>query len=344
MKRILFSTLAACGLMAAAQFAPLSAQAQDTITLKLSHFLPSSHPTQKDFIEPWIKQLEEKTGGKVKVEIYPAGSAFGHVAKQLDQVKAGVVDIAHGLTGIPRGRLPRTLITDLPFLVKTSDAASKTLWKLYSDGDIAPEYKGLKVLALHAHNAGLIHTRDKQVKTMEDLKGLRLRNPSVAIAMTLKQLGANPVGMPPTQVYENLQKGVIDGNVFPYEAVNSFKLYEVLKYHLDAKAYTTSFYFVMNEQKYNALPADVRQAIDEISGQGLVDKFGPWWNAWDKPGIEAIKAKGNVVTTLSDEERARWREALQPTIDAYLADVEKKGVSNARDIYAKAQKLIGEYE
>lgn len=338
MKRIIVFALGLAGLIAA------SGVQAETIKLKLSHFLPSSHPTQKDFLAPWAKQLEEKTGGKVKVEIYPAGSAFGHVAKQLDQVKAGVVDIAHGLTGIPRGRLPRTLVMDLPFLVKTSDAASRTLWDLYKDGDIASEYKGLKVLALHAHNAGLIHTRDKQVKTMEDLKGLRLRTPSQAIAMMLKQLGGTPVGLPPTQVYENLSKGVIDGNVFPYEAVHGFKLYEVLGYHLDAKAYTTSFYFVMNERKYKSLPEDVRKAIDEISGDVLVGKFGGWWNAWDKPGVEDIKRKGNPVVTLSDEERARWLKALAPMVDAYLAEAEKKGVKNARAIYEKAKKLVAKYE
>lgn len=338
MKKFATIALAVAGL-----FAVSSAHAE-TITLKISNFLPSSHPTHTDFIAPWAKQLEEKTGGKVKVEIYPAGSAFGHVAKQLDQVKAGVVDIAHGLTGIPRGRLPRTLIMDMPFLVKTSDAASKTLWDLYQDGEIAPEYKGLKVLALHAHNAGLIHTRDKQVKTMEDIKGLRLRTPSQAISMMIESLGGTPVGLPPTQVYENLQKGVIDGNVFPYEPVHSFKLHEVLNYHLDAKAYTTSFYFVMNEKKYNSLPADVQKAIDEISGQVLVNKFGPWWSAWDEMGKKDIAAKGSVVSELSDAERDKWRTALAPVIENYLKSIEEGGVSNAREIYAKAQSLVAKYE
>ncbi|WP_417797587.1 TRAP transporter substrate-binding protein [Terasakiella pusilla] len=329
--------------MAAAAFCGVTTAQAEVITLKLSHFLPSSHPSQKDFIEPWVAELEKRTNGKVKVEIYPAGSAFGHVAKQFDQVRAGVVDIAHGLTGFPRGRLPRTLVTDLPFLVKTSDAASKTLWDLYPTY-LAPEYKGMKMLAMHAHNGGLIHTRDKKVEKIEDLKGLRLRTPSLAISNMLKYLGATPVGLPPTQVYENLQKGVIDGNVFPYEAVNSFKLYEVLGYHLDAKAYTTSFYFAMNEKKYNSLPEDVRKVIDEISGQTLVNKFGAWWTKWDQPGIQAIKDKGNTVTVLTDAQRDEWRAHLQPMIDVYLDDMEKQGVPNAREIYAKAQELVAKYE
>ncbi len=338
MKRLFAASLAALSF-----FAIPTAQAE-TITLKISSFLPSSHPTQTDFIEPWAKQIEEKTGGKVKFEIYPAGSAFGHVAKQLDQVRAGVVDIAHGLTGFPRGRMPRTLITDMPFLVKTADAASRTLWDLYKDGDIAADYKGLKVLALHAHNAGLIHSRDKQIKTMEDMKGMRLRTPSQAISMMLKSLGATPVGLPPTQVYENLQKGVINGTVFPYDAIHGFKLYEVLDYHLDAKAYTTSFFFVMNERKFKALPADVQKAIDEVSGQVLVNKFGPWWNKWDSAGQADVQKKGNPVISLSDEERNKWRTTLAPMIDEYLASIEKQGVKNARAIYEKAQKLVTKYE
>ncbi|RED45761.1 TRAP transporter substrate-binding protein [Aestuariispira insulae] len=342
MKRMI-SLGAAIGVAMGAAVLGTGAAAAETIQLKLSHFLPSSHPTQKDFLEPWAKELEQRTGGKVKIEIYPAGSAFGHVAKQYDQVRAGVVDIAHGLTGFPRGRLPRTLIMDLPFLAKSSDAASRTLWELYPEY-LAEEYKGLKVLALHAHNPGLIHTRGKQVKTIDDLKGLRLRTPSQAISMMLEQLGATPVGLPPTQVYENLQKGVIDGNVFPYEAVHGFKLFEVLDYHLDAKAYTTSFYFVMNEKKYNALPDEVRAVIDDISGESLVAKFGPWWNEWDKPGIEDIKAKGNPITTLDDAQRAEWRKQLQPTIDGYLDAAEKAGVGNAREIYDAAVDTVAKYD
>lgn len=337
MKHIMMTTLMGVGLL----LSPSLSAAE--INLKLSHFLPSTHPTQKDFLEPWAAELEKRSNGRVKVDIYPAGSAFGHVAKQFDQVRSGVVDIAHGLTGFPRGRLPRTLVMDLPFMVKSADAASKTLWALYPTY-LAPEYKGMKMLAMHAHNPGLIHTRKKQVQEMADLKGLRIRNPSLAISNMLKFLGATPVGLPPTQVYENLQKGVIDGNVFPYEAVNSFKLYEVLDYHLDAKAYTTSFYFAMNQRKYEALPEDIRQIIDDLSGQDLVNKFGDWWTKWDQAGIEHIAKKGNPVTILSEDQRQAWKTALTPMIDDYLAGMEKKGVKNAREIYDAAQAEIAKYE
>ena len=136
------------------------------------------------------------TDGQVEVQIYPGGTQMGGIANQQEQVMAGVVDIAHGLHGIPRGRFPRTSIIDIPFLVADAGVASRTLWKLYPEY-LKPEYRGLKVLALHAHNGGVIHTRDTKVTSMEDLEGLRIRTPSPAVSMMLEELGAEPVGMPP---------------------------------------------------------------------------------------------------------------------------------------------------
>lgn len=319
------------------------AQAAEPLELKLSHFLPPVHGIHTDFLEPWARELEARTNGQVKVTIFPGGTQFGNVAKQYDQVRAGVVDIAHGLHGIPRGRFPRTSIIELPFLTESADAATRTLWALYPT-HLAQEYPGVKVLALHAHNGGLIHTRGKQVQTMDDLKGLRIRTPSPAISSMLDYLGASPVGLPPGQVYENLQKGVIDGTVFPWDPVASFKLAEVLDYHLDARAYTVSFYFVMNQNVYDNLPDDVRAAIDELSGEALIGRFGDWWNQWDAPGLAAAEMANQPILRLSEDERDRWRKALAPMIDAWLETLAAEGVENPRDLYAETQRLVAEYE
>ena len=311
--------------------------------LKLSHFLPPVHGIHTDFLQPWAEELASCSDGRVAVEIFPGGTQLGNVARQQEQVLAGVVDIAHGLHGIPRGRFPRTSVIDLPFLTESADAASRTLWALFPD-HLAEEYEGLKVLALHAHNGGLIHTRGSQVATMEDMRGLRIRTPSPAISMMLESLGAIPQGMPPGQVYENLEKGVIDGTVFPWDPVRSFRLAEVLEHHLDARAYTVSFFFVMNRRSYDRLPAEVQACIDAASGDALVSRFGDWWNAWDAPGLAAAEEKGNSVATLIDEERDRWRAALAPMIEAYLDELESQGVENAREIYAAAQDYVAQFE
>jgi len=307
-------------------------------TLKLSHYLPPVHGIHTDFIVPWTEQVTQCSGGAVKFEIFPGGTQLGNVAKQQEQVMAGVVDIAHGLHGIPRGRFPRTSLIELPFMTRDAGAASKVLWEMYPDY-LAPEYRGLKVLALHAHNGGLIHTSNKKVEKMEDLKGLRLRTPSPAVSEMLTSLGATPQGLPPGEVYENIQKNVIDGTVFPWDPVKSYGLNEVLKYHLDAGSYTVPFFFVMNQRKYDSLPENVRQCIDQASGDALVAKFGDWWNKWDEAGRKEAEQAGHTITTLSDEERERWREALKPTTDAYIKQTSGQ-VENAQQIVDEMRKRL----
>ena len=100
----------------------------------------------------------------------------------------------------------------------------------------------------------------------------------------------------------------------------------------------------MNQKKYDSLPADVKKAIDDTTGQGLVNRFGPWWNSWDEKGREVAIKAGNKINDLSESERAEWRKKLEPMIDAYLASVEKQGVANAREIYREAVRLAAEYE
>ncbi len=330
-------------LAAAIGLATLALPAAAETTLKVSHYLPTVHGIHTDFIVPWTEAITECTNGEVQFEISAAGSQLGNVARQQEQVMAGVVDIAHGLHGIPRGRFPRTSIIDMPFLTDDAGAATYALWELYPDY-LAEEYQGLKVLALHAHNGGLLHTNGKRVETMEDMEGLRIRTPSPAVSEMLATLGATPQGLPPGEVYENLQRGVIDGTVFPWDPVKSFGLNEVLTNHLDFGAYTVSFFFVMNQQSYDALSPEAQACIDENSGDVLVSKFGDWWDAWDEPGRQEAIDAGHEIVTLSDEERDRWREALQPMIQTYLDTVEAEGVDNAREIYQAMQDKVAEFE
>lgn len=318
----------------------MSGVASAQTTLKLSHYLPPVHGIHTDFIVPWTEQVTQCTGGAVKFEIFPGGTQLGNVAKQQEQVLAGVVDIAHGLHGIPRGRFPRTSLIELPFMTDDAGAASRTLWAMYPDY-LAPEYKGLKVLALHAHNGGLVHTSNKKVEKMEDLKGLRLRTPSPAVSEMLTTLGATPQGLPPGEVYENIQKSVIDGTVFPWDPVKSYGLNEVLKYHLEAGTYTVPFLFVMNQRKYDSLPENVRKCIDQASGDALVGKFGDWWDKWDEAGRMEAQQAGHTITKLSAEERERWRKALQPTIDTYIKQTSSQ-VENAQQIVDEMRKRLDE--
>src|SRR5262249_28452498 len=165
----------------------------DPITLKFSQFLGPTSFFQVDVVEPWAKELEAKTNGQVKVEIIDGTMPLGKVTEQAGNVKDGKVDIALGLRGAEGDRFPGTSVIELPFVVPDALSGSKALWGLYKDGTIADEYKDYKLLALFVHNPGLIHTKDKRVVDLADIKGLRLRAPNATIATALKYVGAEPV-------------------------------------------------------------------------------------------------------------------------------------------------------
>lgn len=311
-----------------------SAPAQE---LKFSTFVPPAHGFVVDVLEPLGKEIEKRSGGKATVRVFAGNSPFGKVANQADQVKQGVVDLAFGLNGIPGGRYQRTSIMEFPFVAESAASASKKLWAMRA-GSLAEDWKEFKLAALHCHNPGLFHTRDKSLKSIDDVKGLRMRAPNPSTQALLAYLGATPVGMPPGQVYENLQKGVIDGAVFPWDAIKGFRLENSLKHHLDARVYTSCFHLVMHPQRFAALPAGVQKAIDGVIGQPLVDQFGGWWDKWDKAGLDAVKPLGHEIVSVSNARRETWRGQLKPVIDGEIGKLEKAGIGNARAIYEEMLK------
>lgn len=318
----------------AATFALGTTAMAQTVNLKLAHFLPTANGMHSDFMEPWARELEKCSGGSVAVEIFPGGTQLGNPTKLYDAVRAGAVDIAHGLSGLPGGRFERTRIAELPFIFDSADEATRGLWAMFPDY-LEDEFPGVKILALHAHNPGQIHTTKKSVKEIADINGLKLRFPTAAAKAMIGALGGNPVGLPPGAVYENAEKGVIDGAVFTWDTMASFNLAEVMKHHLDAKAYVTTFWFGMNQKTYDGLPANAKACVDKSSGEALIAKFGPWWDAWDKAGYARVSGDGHTITKLSDAQRAEWLKTLDPMITGFIADLKGKGIDNAQEIYDK---------
>lgn len=313
---------------AAATAAPATAQ---QITLKLSHPQPTVHGVHKDYLAPWAEELERRTNGKVKVTIYPAGSSFGNVERQLDQVKAGVVDIASGFAAIPRDRLPRSELIELPMLTEDRSVANRALWAI-SGKHLSKEYVGLKLLGVNVDCTAL-HTRNKTIRTFDDLKGLRIRTPSVMVTKLVSVAGAVPVSMPWGQIYENLEKGVIDGAVTPWDPVASMRLHEVVNNHLDNVQVCGAMWLAMNEAKYKALPEDVRAAIDALSGDNLLPKFDQWYPKWTQTAKEAAIAAKSTITKLPEADFQRWRELARPIVEERLAGMEAAGVADARGAY-----------
>lgn len=300
--------------------------AQDVIKLKFSHFVPAAHNHHVAVIAPWTEEVKKRTNGKVEITIFP-GASLCKPPQQYDCARDGIADIAWGVTGWSPGRFPRTSVLELPFMMRTAATGSQMLADLW-DKYLKQEYQDVHVLYMNVHPAGHIHTSNKPVRTLDDLKGLKIRTPTATIGDLFEMLGAAKVGMPITQVYESMSTKVIDGFVVPYEVIPPMKLAEVSKYHTEIGMYTTAFATFMNKKRYESLPADVRRVLDETTSAnaGYWKRVGALWDAAEAPGKKAVLDRKNEIHVVSKEDRKKWRDAVRGLDDKWAAEMEKKGL------------------
>ncbi|MBC7204088.1 MAG: TRAP transporter substrate-binding protein, partial [Pusillimonas sp.] len=240
------------------------------------------------------------------------------------------------------GRFPAMSIMELPFIFKRAEHASQVVMEVFEKGYMDKEFEGVKVLYLHTHHAGILNTKD-EVRNLEDLKGKRIRFPSSPVRSLLTSLGADPVGVPAPQAYESLERGVLDGVAFPYDAMKGLRLGELVNYHIDFPMYLVTFYLVMNEAKYNSLPQDLQTIIDDNSGMQEAIAVGRAWDVSEEQGRAYVKERGNVVITLTPEQKKLWRERAVPVIDAGIQEADKAGLPG-KEIYDMAVKRAAELE
>lgn len=297
---------------------PSSAQ---TIELTYANFFPPFH-IQSKLAEAWCREVEKRTNGMVKINYYPGGT-LTKAPQTYDSVEQGIADIGMSVLAYSRGRFPVLGTVDLP--LGYADGVQATAIANGVLQQFAPkEFDTTQIMYLHAHGPGLIHTRDKEVKSLEDLKGLKIRSTGMS-AVLAKALGATPVSMGMPDAYQSLQKGVVDGCAHPMESNKGWKLAEVLEYAVDENsvAYTTTFFVAMNKAKWQSLPADVKETIKEINKEWSV-KHGEAWDSSDTEGRDLFGEKGTIVI-LTPDETQRWQKAVQPAIEEYSADLDKKG-------------------
>jgi len=219
---------------------------------------------------------------------------------------------------------PNSTAIDLP-LGYTSGVAATAVANDFAKKFNPKEIQDVKMMYIHAHGPGMVHTKDKPVKKLEDMKGLKLRGTGTS-AVVQKALGATPVAKPMPECYQMIQKGVVDGSSYPFEANKGWRLGEVTNYATAAftAAYTTSFFVVMNKEKWDALSADIQKTIEDINLEWAV-KHGEAWDKSDLMGIEFFLSKGGTIIGLDSEEAAKWEAAVAPVVDGYVTDLKKKG-------------------
>ncbi|PPE64903.1 TRAP transporter substrate-binding protein [Caldimonas caldifontis] len=338
--------LKTCAVALTAAFG-LAAQAQD-VTLRVHHFWPAQAMPPTKVLMPWCDKIAAESNNRMKCQIFPAMQLGGTPAQLIDQARDGVVDIAFTLPGYTAGRFPIMEVFELPFMIRSAEAGAQAAWEFYEKYG-QKEFASVKPLMFSVHEPGYVHTRDKQIRTLADFKGLKMRAPTRQTNRLLASLGASPVGMPLPAVAEAVNKGVIDGFVLPWEVIPSVRLHEMVKFHTETPdnrpaLYTSVFVLAMNPAKYNSLPADLKAIIDRNSGAGFSASAGRTWDAARAPGRKPAEDRGNTFYTLPNEEVDNWIKASAPLYDDWVAAMDKAGLpgkqmlEDARAMIAKHQK------
>ncbi|MDX5592208.1 TRAP transporter substrate-binding protein [Pseudovibrio sp. SPO723] len=301
----------------------LSSSASAETRLVLSSWLPPKHPIVVNAIKPWAKQVKEVTDGRVSVRVLakPAGAPPAHYDMAVD----GIADITYGLHSFTKdNRFERSRIGQFSFIGDDAVSGSKAFWTVYAgDLEAQKEHEGTKLLGLFVHGPGVLHNNVRKIEQPSDLEGLKIRVPGGYIADLMGDMGSNSIFMSSGEVYEKLSRGIIDGVTFTYEALTAFKLLDHVKYSMKVPGgiYNTTWFLVMNDDKWGELSPEDQAAIEAISGEAFAEMVGQAWNDADAKAIEEINAAGieiydapeGMVTAIREKAagyEAAWAEAV----------------------------------
>lgn len=288
-----------------------------------------------EFLNNWAAEVEEKSGGRIDVEVYHGGTVAGP-KDSLDAVLNGTVDIAWGLQSFYAGQFPVTEVFMLPCIdIEQATVGSEAIWNFYNSTDyMDAEYSAYHVLFLHTNCQSPISTVSKKIEAVSDMKGLALRGNAGPPVSFITNFGGSAEACSINDLYSNLDKGVYDGCITDWHAIESFKLYETISYFLDENVGVSAYFMLMNPSSYEKLPADLQQILDEVSADA-----GKYTTTWDEceARVKAMDGVAEKLYKLSDDERANLEAVAKKTAQDWIASTE-----NGQAIYDKAMQCIAD--
>lgn len=297
--------------------APSLARAAEPVTLKFAFPGPITAYLNTKGMTPWIRAVEKASDGTLKIKLF-TGPTLGTFRNMYERTLNGVAQVSFGIFGPFAAQFPRTQVADLPFLSTDTKVSSVALWRLYASGLLNPEFNKVRVLALFNFPNSALHT-NKPVKTIADLQGVKLAVSSRTAAEVAAALGASPVTLTPTEVYQGLSRGVANGVVIAWTAVRTWKLYEVTKDHINAPLGEAPAFVFMNKAVYASLPAKAKAAVNKYSGEPFSEKLGAANEAADRAESRTVAAMpGQSVSRLSADQHKIWKAHVQQVIKAWV--------------------------
>jgi TRAP-type C4-dicarboxylate transport system substrate-binding protein len=297
---------------------------EKTIELKLSHWVPASHPLQKA-LEEWGAAVEKDSGGTLKYKVYPAqqlGKAFDHY----DMARDGIADLTYINPGYQPGRFPVIAAGELPFLMSDAKGGSEALDAWYRKY-AGKEMKDVKFCLAFIHDPSSFHSTTKKIVVPEDIKGMKIRPAHATMAAWVTLLGGTNVQASAPEVRDVLEKRVADAVSFPWGSLVLFGIDKVTKYHMDAPLYVTTFAFVFNKARYDEMSPRQKKAVDDHCTTQQAGLVGGPWGKFEHEGLAKVKAEpGQEVYQLTPDQLTQWRKAAAPLEKAWADNVKKTGV------------------
>lgn len=316
---------------------------EKTFELNWAGAYPEAHPTTINAFKPWIQAMDEQSNGRLKIHFF-APDTLCPQNDTFDSTVSGFVDIGSAYEGYNPGKFPLTDVINVLLDIPSAEAGALILWDLYNTfPEVASQYEEAKLLWNWTSATYQIHTVNKEVRTLEDLKGLRIIGWDTQRLDLLRHLGANPMEISPLDTYLALERGMADGVMCPLAPVRSYKISDVAKYHTIVDLGVGPFYAVMNLEKWNSLPADLQSLIEETTGAEMARRCGI---TLDEGAVEDSKwmlDNGHTFYVLPPEEKARWIEATSPLQESWLKSMEAQGFSSAKEILETAKQLAEKY-
>ncbi|AXF57035.1 TRAP transporter substrate-binding protein [Salicibibacter kimchii] len=337
---ILFSifALTACGDTEDVQQEADATSEEAYDNLIVSHFQPGNHPLQTEVLDGLNEDLEEQTDGRISMEFYPSNQ-IGDADSQYDMAVTGEADVSLSVSGYSAGRFPLVTVMELPFMSESAEHASEILNTLYEEfPEIQEEHHDTNPLFLFSAEPAQIMSRDHRIENPEDMEGLRVRSPSPLGNELIESLGATPISMPMGEVYEGIDRGVIDAAMVPFETLYNYSFYEVVNYVTVGDFAAQPFFSVMNTETYENFSDSDQEIIDDLTGTELAKEAGSVYDADGEVGVEMAKEDGVEFIELEGDAMSPWEEALSPAVQEWIEEREEEGYP-AQEIYDRAREL-----
>ncbi|WP_397474490.1 TRAP transporter substrate-binding protein [Pusillimonas sp.] len=302
--------------------------------LTVSSWLPPGYFFVTKALRPWAESVEQETQGRVKITILPA--ALGRPAAAFDVVRQGQADISYGVHGYQPGRFELSKAVELPFTGNSGEAISAAYWRIFKKYfEQAGEHRGVQVLSVYTHTPGHIFHTSRPMTTIEDLQGQKMRVSGGIVNEVAQALGFSPLLQPASEVYQILSNRVADGVLFTNDSIEGFKLSSVIKYstQIPGGLYNTSFFFIMNQDKFQSLSKEDQDIVMRLSGEEFARMAGRSYDDVAKTAFDYMKTHGIEVQTASDTLLSAIRERSEPVEAGWMEQAQKRGVDGKQALH-----------